>query len=336
MPKEIVHWMVAERAAQLLADSPFAPALVRCPNGLKLGAVLHDTLFYLRGEHPAGMKNLPHRLHGSHGEDSFDILRLQAAHMRQNADQPLPAAVFVGLASHIFADVNMHPMIYHLTGNYYAQDERARTSAVQHHRALEGLLDMVAVESALAASPLGGGVKGPDAVLNKSLKLLVAGLEGPLELAWPSANLARLAGCQPEGAKKALLDSLDTYQTMQGLFRMQFLARLLRDLAPVLPAQACEIVALFYAPQLYEQRAAVSGSIGYRHPVTGENLRASLAELMERAARQTADFCRAQAEAIARRGELAAQDPGPTLDMGLPGVPVSQARFFAATPLPRD
>lgn len=330
MPKEIVHWMVAERAGRLLADSPFAPALARCPGGLKLGAVLHDTLFYLRGEHPAGMKALPHRLHASHGEDSFDILRLQAAHVRENAGKPLPAAVFVGLCSHIFADAELHPLVYHLTGNYYDPDERARTLAVQRHRALEALLDMVAAE----AGGSGGG--GAEAVLDQSLKALVAGLEGPLELAWPAANLARLAGCQPEAAKKALLESLDTYQTMQGLCRVQFLARLLRDLSPLLPAQAREIAALFYAPQLYEQRAAVSGAMGYRHPVTGEGLRASLPELMERAARRTADFCRAQAASMAARGELAAREPGPSLDMGLPGVPVSRASHFAAAPLPRD
>ena len=180
MPKEVVHWTVAARAAELLSAGPFGPALARCPNGLRLGASFHDTLFYLRGEHPAGMRTLPHRLHGSHGEDTFELLRLQAAHLHARRDEPLPTAFFVGLASHIFADAAIHPLVFFLTGNYYDPDERKRTGAVRRHRALESLLDMVAAGSF-------------EAVLGQSLRSLVNGLEGPLSLACPAQGLAGLA-----------------------------------------------------------------------------------------------------------------------------------------------
>ncbi len=323
MPKEIVHWMVAGRAAELLSGGPYAPALARCPKGLRLGAVWHDILYYLRGEHPAGLKALPHRLHGSHGEGTFELLRLQARHLHARKDQPLPTAFFVGLASHIFADAAMHPLVYHLTGNYYDLDEKRRTGAVRRHRALECLLDMVAAG-------------GPEAVLGQSLRELVAGLEGPLDLACPSEAVASLAGCAPKAARLGLAEALDTFCTMQSLCRMPTLSRLLRELSTLLPDSLREIAALFYAPQLYEQSAAVSGRMEYRNPASGEALSATLAELMERAARRTAEFCAAQAPAIMARGELAGADPGPSLDMGLPGVPVTQARFFAARLLPTD
>lgn len=323
MPKEIVHWMVAERAAGLLSGGQFGPALSRCPKGLRLGAVWHDILFYLRGEHPAGLKALPHLLHGSHGEDTFELLRLHARHLHARKDQPLPTAFFVGLASHIFADAAIHPLVYHLTGNYYDTDEKRRTGAVRRHRALECLLDMVAAG-------------GPVAVLGQSLRELVAGLEGPLDLACPPEAVAALAGCAPKAARQGLADALDTYCTMQALCRMPTLSRLLRELSTLLPDSLREIAALFYAPQLYEQSAAVSGRMDYRNPVTGEALSASLAELMEQAARRTAEFCAAQTPAIMARGELAEVGPGPSLDMGLPGISVSQARFFAARFLPTD
>lgn len=323
MPKEVVHWMVAKRAGELLSGTPFGPALSRCPNGLLLGAVWHDILFYLRGEHPAGLAALPHRLHGSHGEDTFELLRLQAAHLHAKKDQPLPTAVFVGLASHIFADAIIHPMVYHLTGNYYDPDEKRRTGAVRRHRALECLLDMVAAG-------------GPEAVLGQSLRELVNGLEGPLSLAVAPDPLAGLAGCTPQQVRKGVQDALDTYCTMQALCRMSTLARLLRDVSGILPDGLREIAALFYAPQLYEQRAAVAGQVGYQNPVTGEALSATLAGLMEQAARHTARFCAAQAAAIAARGELAEKGPGPSLDMGLPQTTATQARFFAARLLPAD
>lgn len=326
MPKEIVHWMVAKRAGELLSGGPFGPALSRCPKGLLLGAVWHDILFYLRGEHPAGLAALPHRLHGSHGEDTFELLRLQAAHLHEKKDQPLPTALFVGLASHIFADAVIHPLVYHLTGNYYDPDEKRRTGAVRRHRALECLLDMVAAG-------------GPEAVQGQSLRELVNGLEGPLSLAVAPESLADLAGLPESGARaahKGLLEALDTFCTLQALCRMPTLARLLRDVSGILPDGLREIAALFYAPQLYDQRAAVEGLVNYQNPVTGEALCASLAGLMEQAAQRTARFCAAQAPALAARGELAETGPGPSLDMGLPHTSPTQARFFAARLLPAD
>jgi len=323
MPKEIVHWMVAARSAELLAGGPFAPALARCPSGLRLGAVYHDVFFYLRGEHPAGLKALPHRLHGSHGEDSFDLLRLEAAHLHARKADPLPTAFFVGLVSHIFADATLHPLVYHLTGNYYDQDEKRRTGAVRRHRALECLLDMVAAG-------------GPEGVLDQSLRGLVNALEGPLALACPPEALARLAGCDTSAAAKGLAESLETYCTVQSLIRMPTLARLAREFSGLMPGSLRELAALFYAPQLYEQQGEVSGRLRFRNPATGEALQGTLAELMELAARRTAAFCAAQAPSIAAKGVLAGEGVGPSLDMGLPGVPVTEARYFAARLLPAD
>jgi len=323
MPKEIVHWMVAERAGELLSGGPFGPALSRCPSGLRLGAVFHDALFYLRGDHPSGLISLPHRLHGSHGEDSYDLLRLQAAHLHAHKTQPLPTAFFVGLASHVFADATLHPLVYYLTGNYYDADARRRTAAVRRHRALESLLDMVAAG-------------GPDEVREQSLRALVSGLEGPLALACPPESLAALAGCDAKAAQKGLDDALQTYCTMQNLCRMPVLAGLLRDLSGILPASLREIAALFYAPQLYEQQGAVAGRMNYRNPATGDWLYGSLAELMELAARRTARFCASQAPSLTAAGALKDEGSGPTLDMGLPGVPVTQARYFSPNPLPTD
>lgn len=320
MPKENVHWMVAQRAAARLASGPFGPALNRCPVALRLGAISHDTLYYLTGDHPQGLKNLPDMLHGTHGEDTFALLRAQAAHLHARKDSPLPTAFFVGLASHIFADAVMHPFVYHHTGNYYDPDPERRTAAIRHHRTLESLMDMVALGS-------------PEAARRTSLRQLVNTVEGPLALAYPPAIVAGLAGVAEAEAAKALAAALDTFCTMQALSRMETLAQLAHAAAPLLPAKVREIVALFYAPQLWEQRGKLSGTLTYRNPVSGESFSASLEAMIEQAADRTARFCQAQAAEILRTGQLAEASPGPSLDMGLPSAPIALARHFAPRPL---
>lgn len=323
MPRELVHWMVAERVAGLLDSGPFGPALRQCPNGLRYGAVFHDVLFYLRGEHPEAFQALPHRLHGAHGEDTYALLRSYAAHMFSMRSVALPTAFFVGLVAHIFTDATIHPLVYHFTGNYYDEDPVRRTKAVRRHRTLETLLDMVAAG-------------GPEAVEKTSLRSVVNGVEGPLSLACPPELLGSMAGVDALAATRSLGDALDTYCTVQALARMSTLASLLREFEGWLPAKGRELAALFYAPQLWELRASVSGPLTFRNPITGDVFTQTLAGLMDLAARQTAWFCSSQAPGLIASGTLAETAPGPSLDMGIAGVPTSQASHFASRILPPE
>lgn len=323
MPKEIIHWRIAGRTAELLASGPFGPALARCPKGLAFASVYHDVLFYLTGDHPEALKHLPHALHGAGGEDTFALLRLQAAHLHASQARPLPTAFFVGLASHVFADAVLHPMVYHHTGNYYDPDPAKRTAAVRRHRTLESLLDMVAAG-------------GPDAVRGQSLKELADALEEPLATASPPALLAGLCGVEERQAAKAVREALSTYCTLQSLCRIEALASVAHSLSPLLPGKAREIIGLFYAPQLWAQRGAVSGAIACRNPATGETQSRTLAEYMELAARRAAEWCAAQAPEIIRSGRLADTALGPSLDLGLPAMPTSRAEHFAPRPLLPD
>ncbi|PKN09014.1 MAG: hypothetical protein CVU73_03605 [Deltaproteobacteria bacterium HGW-Deltaproteobacteria-8] len=323
MPREMVHWMVAERAAELLASSPYGPALNQCPNGLRYGAVFPDVLFYLRGDYPEALLELPQRLHGAHGEDTYDLLRLYAPHMYSMRSMALPTAFFVGLVAHIFADATIHPLVYHFTGNYYDVDPVRRTTAIRRHRILEALFDMVAAG-------------GQDKVAQSSFKAVVAGVEGPLSLACPPEILGTLAGVDAATAIKGFRDALDSYGTMQALCRMPTLAKWVREFEGWLPDKGREIAALFYAPQLWDLRASVNGALTFRNPFTGEVFTQSLAGLMELAARQTAWFCTTQAPGLIARGGLAETAPGPSLDMGIASVDTSQAKYFASRTLPPE
>jgi len=323
MPREIVHWMVAERAAELLASGPFGPALRTSPNGLRYGAVFHDVLFYLRGDYPEGLKTLPQRLHGAQGEDTYELLRLYAPHIRAMRGLALPTSFFVGLVSHIFADATIHPLVYHFTGNYYDEDPVRRTRAVRRHRTLETLLDMVAAG-------------GPAAVEKTSLRGVVNGVEGKLSVAFPPEMLGSMAGMDPAKAFAAFDSALDDYCYMQALCRMSTLSRWVRELEGWLPDKGREIAALFYAAQLWDKRDSVSGKLTFRNPATGDVFTNTLAGLMDLAARQTAWFCASQAPSLIAAGALSESAAGPSLDLGVAGVASSKAGYFAALPLPPE
>ena len=114
------------------------------------------------------------------------------------------------------------------------------------------------------------------------------------------------------------------------------------------PEKDVYIIGVFYASKPSEMLCAVlpDGQViiqdrtwramNYRNPATGDWLYGSLAELMELAARRTARFCASQAPSLTAAGALKDEGSGPTLDMGLPGVPVTQARYFSPNPLPTD
>ena len=144
MPKELIHFKTAQRTAALLEKTKFAPCLHAHPQGLLLGSVFHDALFYGITPSARPLERLTHRLHGADGQDTFTLLRLQTQHAAEAKDRKLPAAMLVGMVSHIFADVVMHPMVWHFSGDYYATDLNERSRARQRHRALESLMDMVA------------------------------------------------------------------------------------------------------------------------------------------------------------------------------------------------
>jgi hypothetical protein len=57
---------------------------------------------------------------------------------------------------------------------------------------------------------------------------------------------------------------------------------------------------------------------------------------MEEAAQAAAAFCARQAPSLVAGRGLSEPGPGPSLDMGLPGAAVGQARHFASRLIPAD
>lgn len=334
MPKEVVHWLTAQRAADELAASReeiYGPAIRERWPALLLAAVFHDALYYLRVEAPAAVRELPQRMHGQHGEDSFELLRLQVEYIGRAQDQTQRRsriAALVGLASHIAADSRMHPAVFFLTGRYDDPDPAKRTKAVQRHRLMETIMDIAACQ-------------GRAMVKRHSLAWLLdqcaASKPEGLAALFPVEALAASVKAPPKALGEALASSFSLFSSLQGWFKNDAVAGALYGVKGLLPNAAKEILALFYAPQLDAEASPYAKPIPYAHPVTGAAGIFGLNDAITAAAKDTVALCRELAPAI--QAVVAGGTPsfpstiGPSLVTGLPGVGADQLRHFASPAL---
>ncbi|MGE4293042.1 MAG: zinc dependent phospholipase C family protein [Desulfovibrio sp.] len=312
MPKEYIHFRVAERAVDLLASTrigrELAPDRGRLRAALLLGAVFHDALYYLETpgrREPDSLLELPHLLHGKEGHDTHGLLRAQAAHaaaLRGSPDGPAARAFLVGLAAHLSADVVLHPLVYHLSGDYFHEPE-----AVERHRLLESCLDLA--------------VAGDRAELRRRRLNTLLRQCDPVRLA-PLDFLAALAGRDSRTTARGMRRAWTVFGRMQAL-ALSLPGAVLARLRPLLPRKARqprEIAALFYpsTSSVNSVLAFLGGSIAYRHPVTNEAHTATIRALMEQAALKTVRLCARLEPAVfgdADPAEVLGRGPG--LDTGL-------------------
>jgi len=324
MPKELIHFKTAEKTVVRLGDTRFAPGLAAHPQGVLLGAVLHDALFYGATPRALPMTRMAHRIHGARGEDTYALLRLQARHAAESPDRDLAAALLVGMTSHLWADTVMHPMVWHLTGDYYAASRREKSLARQRHRALESLMDMTACPEMIGR---------PLYRIHNQLTSL-----GPsLYEALPLEGMADLAGIKPDKAGPALASAFRVFAGFQGLFPVRWLASTIYAAYAWLPDTAREIAALFYAPQWLDQADRMIGPIHYHDPVSDEVREESVPELMDRAAVRAEELCRRLEPVVFDGAGLVLPEVGPSLDSGRRGGGTGEMRhmtekFFPSLP----
>lgn len=322
MPKEMIHFTIAELTASLLADTRFAPCLKSEPDALLLGSIFHDVFFYAVAPGAGPIESLAHRLHGADGQDTFTLIRMQAEHAIQSSDNAVPASLLVGIISHVFADMMMHPLIWHLTGQYYADDPAAKSLARQHHRALESLMDMV-----VCADRIGQPRYSIRSLRKRCPDVLTNGV--PLEV------FSAMAGISKKETHKQLAIAWWIFSTLQTLLPLRPLAKTMFTIRPYLPKYVKEIASLFYAPQLMEQADFLKGDIEYHHPVSGDIAHSTLDALIQTAASMAEKMCRQLEPAIFDNEPLDLPETGPSMDAGLSGVSTNKMLHFAQSPFPK-
>lgn len=322
MPKEITHWLIAEQAALLLEGSGLGKDIAAHPNCLRLGAVFPDILFFMTGKGPgARFRRLADGMHGSEGEDTYALLRGLLSDPIEAAYAGPLAAFWVGVATHIRADMRFHPLVYFLTGHYHHPDPIIRMRAVQQHRRFETMMDMYFL------------VEFNQDPARHSLRAILGGLELPLPyLLKKTAQEMASSRHETVETENALRRALQTFVTIQDLTCRRSLGRILYAVEKMLPGAARELTAIFQAPQLTAQFVRLRTEMTYLHPVTGEEGKTTVDELFKQAARDGADFCQRSEEAVMTREPGKLSERGPSLSFGLPGTTIHDARYFAIAP----
>lgn len=321
MPKEIVHWLIAEQTASLLRGTPLEKDVMANPECLRFGAVFPDILYYLAGDSTfSRIGGLADVLHGNRGEDTYQFLRVLSA-MTETSEKPNPLTAFwIGVASHLQADIVFHPLIYYLTGNYHDERPDKRSLAIQRHRRLETVLDMYFIRGKTAGE-----------LREYTLRRICNRLELPVQYLSKiiSQYLAALSDAPPEEIAVGFRRALNLFVLMQELNRRPPLGNILFRIEKVLPQPFREITALFQAPQLAFHFDFLSKPVGYRNPVSGTIMESTVDRLFTQAVQCSAEFCKTLLPTVQSRNVSVFPEWGPSLAFGIPGVDAEDARHFA-------
>jgi hypothetical protein len=142
MPKELSHWILAERTWTLLKDGPVREAINAHPHFYYLGAIIYDSPFYALGIGDAQeFARVAGKLHGVTGDDTFEPFRRMID--RYGEDVSAEAMSFIaGTYTHYWGDVIFHPVVNYYSGKYDAKHPAKRREAQKRHRAFEAFMDI--------------------------------------------------------------------------------------------------------------------------------------------------------------------------------------------------
>ena len=117
MPKELTHWLLAERSLVGLEATSRLSVLIHENRALYLaGAVLPDTLMHLfRGQHGPKALALASRFHDSGGNSYAPLIRIEEAYGTEGLPAGLQACL-LGVLSHMQADIVFHPFVFAHSG----------------------------------------------------------------------------------------------------------------------------------------------------------------------------------------------------------------------------
>ncbi len=300
MPKEITHWILAERTAQRLAGSGILADIIQAHHAAYLGgAVLPDTLLHLfRGPHSTTALHLAERFHDAMANSYAPLME---AEVRHGGVIPHPLlACLLGVISHMQADMVFHPYVFALSG----------VNAIGRHYRLETAIDVYFLRP---------GVTPPV----RRMTHLVTPLTAPL-LTDAMAMLFDPDGRLPRAALERALALHCRFQGMYDVTAWKIAALILGCL-PGSPFK--EQRQLFYPLRAHgpRHRAMIDSVTRWNHPVSGAASNASLDDLAEEAVSRTLALFRRVEESASLAAALS-DPPGANLLTGRYGVGKSEIR----------
>jgi hypothetical protein len=292
MPKELTHWMLAERALDGLPKGSRVGEIIAGHRGAYLGgAVLPDTLAHLgNGPNQKTARRLGQRFHDTPGNSFLPLINAE-----RRFPEGLPPALFscfLGVISHMEADVALHPYVYAATG----------AAGIGEHYRLETAIDVRFLREGNAPAP-----RRLARLLDSETREVLVSATGLL--------------FDPDGElpRRALERSLQLHCRYQSMYDRTFWKMAVRLLARFRGAQFREQRHLFYPLRRSNEGMIAELENGWCHPETGELKGASLDDLARQAVERTVQlFLHIEA-----KGTLAAaltSLPGANLLTGLHGV----------------
>lgn len=261
MPKELTHWMLAERVLTLLPKGGLVQGTIAQHRKAYLGgAVLPDTLAHIfRGPFHPTARVLGHRFHDAAGNSYAPLIAAE----RQFPDGLPPAlfSCFLGVLSHMEADIALHPFVYAATGG----------AGIGEHYRLETGIDLHFLKRGELPT-----VRRLDRLLCPSSREVMVNAAGLLFD--PAGELPR----------RALEHSLELHCRFQAMYDRTFWKLLVRVLGRVCGSPFREQRQLFYPLRGSRRDMGVVNKVGaWCHPESGMLQSASLDELAKLAVERT-------------------------------------------------
>ncbi|MGE5404682.1 MAG: zinc dependent phospholipase C family protein [Candidatus Saccharibacteria bacterium] len=141
MPKEITHWIIAEKTYLALERSPLKDLINKNKALYYFGVISFDTGFYAGGGCKKELILTAENLHYSLEQGSFAALARISEWIKKSGDKR-GWAFLCGCLSHVMADSAFHPLVYYLTGDPHDPDPELKKTANVEHRKLESRLDL--------------------------------------------------------------------------------------------------------------------------------------------------------------------------------------------------
>jgi len=292
MPKELTHWILADRALDGLGEgSRLRQILLDHHDSYLGGAVLPDTLLHLtRGPHATTALALARQFHDTAGNSFAPLIRAEQSF--PDGLPPATLACLLGVVTHMQADIVFHPFVYALTG----------TAGIGRHYRLETDMDVH--------------------FLKGRTRLKVRHVA---DLMTPATRSILVGTCallfDPDGRlpRQELERALKLHCSFQGLYNRTFCKLAVRLAALLAGAPFREQRHLFYPLKCLRKDRFGADAVEWRHPVSGEVRRTSLDQLAD----ETVQRITTLFEHIDTKGSLAdvlRDSPGENLLTGMHGA----------------
>jgi len=322
VPKELTHWHIARAVLHRGVPAPVGELIACNPALYYFGAIAHDIGFYdFSKPTEANIERAANQLHGVDGEDTLEpLIKMMEIALSQN-NKRNQLAFLLGMLTHFVADSTFHPMVYYMSGNYFAEVPEERGKAVFRHRLLETAIDLWLENVEPLKYPLDlitlwreTGEAGREAV-----ELLVG-------------HYARQGDTSDTSIGELVKKAWRNHRLLQNAFSWSAPRRILALYRRFGHPSVEKYEALFYPQPL--NLSFFDSSLDWLHPVTGVPYAMTLEDLLdESVAKIITLFERLNTQSIVKWPLLLRELQPLSLDSGLPNVSVTQMKHFRTEPI---